>query len=186
MPLNGVAERTPEAFVLITDFDDVANPWEGPPMQRSISEFSSLLGVWVGNGSGVFPTIKSFEFRDEIRFSRRGSEELIHYEQITFLKDDTPSHWESGFLKFNSNGFLEISNAQDSGRVEILEENSFRKTDRGFRIELKSKALQNDPRLRETIRIFELVDNTLSYSIAMATQVVTESTPHIRAELRRS
>ena len=154
-------------------------------MQKSISEFSSLIGSWSGHGEGTFTTIKPFGFREELKFRRRGAEDLIHYEQVTFLNDGTPSHWESGFLKIND-GLLEISSAQDSGRVEVLRQQIHEPYHNGFRLELNCKVIQNDPRLIQTRRVFELRDEILRYWIYMSTQNISSITPHIQANLRRT
>jgi THAP domain-containing protein 4 len=79
-----------------------------------------LLGRWTGNGNGKFPTIASFNYRETLTFSIDGLNDLIHYEQKTWLThNDEPSHWESGFIKpvENEETIFEISNSQDSGRV---------------------------------------------------------------------
>ena len=53
-----------------------------------------------GNGNGKFPTINSFSYKEVLTFNIDGLNDLIHYEQKTWLVDnDTPSHWESGFIK---------------------------------------------------------------------------------------
>ena len=82
-----------------------------------------LLGTWSGIGNGQFPTIKSFTYSENLAFNFDGVNDLIHYEQRTWLApDNTPSHWESGFIKpvEGEEDIFEISNSQDSGRVEVL------------------------------------------------------------------
>ncbi len=154
-------------------------------MSNKFEILLALIGHWKGKGEGSFPTIDSFHFNEEFKFERREAEQLIHYEQNAILIDGTPSHWESGFFIINEENLLEISSAQDSGRVEVLIEEDFEILENGFRIKLKDKFLQNDERLKNTGRIFELQNNFLNYSMSMSTTKVSNLTHHISSKLER-
>ncbi|TRX33247.1 DUF1794 domain-containing protein [Flavobacterium sp. ZT3R18] len=53
----------------------------------------SLLGEWTGNGSGKSPTIAPFDYKEILTFSFDGFNDLIHYEQKTWLNhNNNPSH----------------------------------------------------------------------------------------------
>ncbi|MFO0435371.1 MAG: FABP family protein [Sphingobacteriaceae bacterium] len=144
-----------------------------------------LLGEWHGNGKGQFPTINSFEYTEILTFKMDGTNDLIHYEQRTWLKpNQTPSHWESGFIKpvEGKENVFEISNAQDSGRVEVLIGELV--TEDGKHIlHFKMKLLQNDPRVISSERIFTISNQNLSYIKKMATQNTPDHQQHLEAEL---
>ena len=53
-------------------------------------------------------------------------------------------------------GTIEISNSQDSGRVEVLQGKIELIENNDFKIEFNSIVLENDPRLVQTKRIFEI------------------------------
>jgi hypothetical protein len=144
-----------------------------------------LSGTWTGNGNGKFPTITSFNYREILTFSIDGLNDLIHYEQKTWLThNDTPSHWESGFIKpvENEENVFEISNSQDSGRIEVLK-GTYKLENGEHILHLKSKILQNDPRMRSSERKFVSIGSKLSYIVYMATQNTPDHQQHLEAEL---
>lgn len=150
-----------------------------------ISKLNFLLGEWQGNGGGQFPIINSFEYTEILTFKMDGINDLIHYEQRTWLKPNhIPAHWESGFIKpvVGKENFFEISNAQDSGRVEVLVGELL--TEQGKHIlHFKMKLLQNDPRVVHSERIFTITNQNLSYIKKMATQNTPYLQQHLEAEL---
>lgn len=146
-----------------------------------------LLGEWQGNGNGKFPTITSFDYTETLTFKFDGTNDLIHYEQRTWLKPNhTPSHWESGFIKpiDGQENFFEISNSQDSGRVEVLK-GELVTEQQTHTLHFKMKLLHNDPRVVSSERIFTIKDNQLSYIKKMATQNTPEHQQHLQAELHK-
>jgi hypothetical protein len=40
-------------------------------LAASLLPLAPLLGVWRGNGQGVFPTIEPFAYEEEVRFAAR-------------------------------------------------------------------------------------------------------------------
>lgn len=50
-------------------------------------------------------------------------------------------------------------------------------------LHLKSKILQNDPRMRSSERKFVSIDNKLSYIVSMATQNTPEHQQHLKSDL---
>jgi hypothetical protein len=147
-----------------------------------------LLGKWTGNGSGKFPTITSFNYTETLTFNFDGVNDLIQYEQRTWLTpNNTPSHWESGFIKpvEGEENVFEISNSQDSGRVEVLRGEYSRQNGSDI-LHFKMKLIQNDPRMVSSERIFTIQDNQLSYVKKMATQNTPEHQQHLQATLYKN
>lgn len=157
---------------------------------RKVDKLSFLLGRWDGYGKGKFPTIDSFDYREELCFSCDGFNDLIHYEQRTWLLcNDTeePAHWESGFIKpvESSNNIFKISNAQDSGRVEVLEGNYIEKNST-HSLHFKMKLIKNDPRMLYSERVYTINKNELSYVMKMTTQTTTKHQQHLKAILKKA
>jgi len=131
-----------------------------------------------------------FEYEEHLRFEVNLAYPLIHYEQKTvLLPARQPSHWESGFIRVLESGAIEISNSQDSGRVEVL---------RGFMnletlaegellIEFNHVVIAHDPRLVQTRRIFSLRGDVLRYQKFMSTHTTPQPKlqQHLEAVLRR-
>jgi hypothetical protein len=152
-----------------------------------------LLGIWRDTGCGRFPTIEAFDYTEELKFESNSCEPLIHFEQKTWVASSTetnrsPLHWESGFIRPVEDGSIEISNAQNGGRVEVLKGRiDIAEYLRGTLIlTVESVLFGNDPRLMQTRRTFTLKDNTLSYLIEMATVRTPHLQQHLEASLSRA
>jgi hypothetical protein len=147
-----------------------------------------LEGTWRGDGSGYFPTIEAFDYRETLTFERRDETTIFYVQrtekrlrgQAAFLT----SHWESGFLRTLESGSLELTNAQSGGRSEVLA-GAIELTDRIIRMTFVSKVLTNDERMVASMRTFEIENDTLRYQMKMQTTRVAELTPHLEAVLRR-
>jgi hypothetical protein len=147
-----------------------------------------LAGVWKGEGSGSFPTIEPFTYDETLRLEFDRDYPLIHYEQRTrLLSTGEKSHWESGFIRVLDDGQVELSNAQGSGRVEVLRGVCVTGGDWALRLELDSVVFGNDPRLQRTRRVFTLQGDTLHYVKWMATWTTErrELLQHLEATLTR-
>ena len=148
-----------------------------------------LEGSWKGEGRGQFPGVTSFNFRETLTFARR-DEKTMAYEQRTQKLYDgqteyLPSHWENGFISILDNGDLQLVNIQVGGRNEVLA-GAVEDLDSMFRIHFVSKALNNDPRMVSSARMFELQDDILHYEMEMHTTKVDQSTPHLSITLQRA
>ncbi len=159
-------------------------------MEKILETLSKLQGTWKGKGEGKFPTIDSFEYEEHLHFDADLSYPLIHYEQKTFLMPTgDPSHWESGFIRLLDNGIIEISNSQDTGRVEVLHGTmkiqSANKNE--YEMDFSSVVLGNDPRLINTKRMIRVSGDILQYDNAMTTNTTEKSImlPHLHSTLQK-
>ena len=174
LPSSGVAKDTDEVSL-------------------NLARLSPLLGIWKGTGRGKFPTIEAFDYTEGLKFESNGCEPLIHFEQRTWVQSSTetngsPLHWESGFIRPLEDGSIEISNAQNSGRVEVLKGRiDMAEYLKGILLmSFKSVLFGNDPRLVQTRRTFTLKDKTLSYLLEMATVRTPNLQQHLEARLTRA
>jgi hypothetical protein len=146
-----------------------------------------LLGTWKGRGAGSFPTIDAFEYEETLSFTLDEDYPHIHYEQRTRLSNGDAGHWEMGFLRWPEDDQLELSNAQDSGRVEVLRGRLLVLPMEGLELIFDSVVLGHDPRLLSARRVFELRGNQLRYVMHMATNTTDEARTlqHLEAQLER-
>ena len=147
-----------------------------------------LLGEWSGTGRGEFPTIESFEYIETLSFATDGRP-LLHYEQKTKRRrngetDYVPSHWESGFIRLLPDGEIELTCAQNGGRLEKLT-GSIEETATGLILHLKSADFLNDARMLETSRTITVEEARLHYTQNMHTNAVATLTFHLEAKLER-
>ncbi len=131
--------------------------------QHTMQYLVSLAGVWTGAGRGSYPTIEPFEYTETLACEVDKAYPLIHFEQRTLLQPGAGAgHWESGFIRPMDNGQVEMSSAQDSGRVEVLCGQVASASQDGWRLQLDSVVLGHDPRLVQTRRVFTLRGDALS------------------------
>jgi len=130
-----------------------------------LEPLSFLLGRWEGAGIGGYPTIESFRFGQEIRFSHNGKPFLIY----TSPRPDNQ---------------VEVMLAHPTGIVEIyLGEIS------GTRIEMATDVVARTATAKEVTaghRLYGLVGpgQDLAYAYDMAA-VEQELQPHLSAQLKR-
>lgn len=152
-----------------------------------MKRLAPLLGVWKGEGVAEFPTITTCPYREELRFESNGEEPLLHFEQKTWVKATGAAlHWECGFIKPNEAGALEILNAQNSGRVEVLRGGLVENPNANvLTLYFESVVFGNDARMLRSSRAFYWEGDTLRYVVAMATKNTPELQQHLEAILQR-
>ena len=146
-----------------------------------------LVGRWCGKGAAEYPTISTFEYREELTFAANQTQPVLHFEQRTWKKLESgeyaPSHWESGFWRVIPGGEIDFLSAQIGGRVEVSH-GSLMPAQDGFILRLQSNVLANDPRMEKTEREFQLQGRVFRYSMKMSTSAVSELILHTHAELK--
>lgn len=141
-----------------------------------------LLGTWRGRGKGVYPTIESFEYEEEIRFTHLGKPFLAYSQSTKSVDDGRPLHGELGFWRPQNDGRIEIVLAHPFGVAEILEG-----TVDGSRIDVRSTSLASTSSaktMERAGRTFEVHDDVLVYEMSMET-AGQEMQGHLTAELHR-
>ena len=166
-------------------------PYTTPPpsVDAQLQKLLPLLGTWTGKGHGEFPTIESFDYREELTFRHRDCTPYITYEQSTVLLNSDgsqkPSHWEAGILRPREDGIIVMSSIHDSTRVEVM--HGVIDASAGFSgmlsIKFESILHANDPRMAASRRELFLNGSELKYTMSMATQKTPEMTAHLSAVL---
>ncbi|MHB8661612.1 MAG: heme-binding beta-barrel domain-containing protein [Acidimicrobiales bacterium] len=140
-----------------------------------------LLGTWVGHGSGWYPTIADFAYREEAVWGH-GGKPLLAYTQRTWALDDgRPLHGEAGYLRV-AGGALELVIAHANGIVEVstgpLAEV----------IELTSVSVVSSPAAKSVTSLSRRIwldGSALRYELGMAA-VGVDHQGHLGAELHRT
>lgn len=162
-----------------------------------VEPFLWLLGRWKGRGVGVFPSIPSFSFADQMTFKVLSEsftlEPLIHFEEIAWtIEADGKKfkHWETGFFRPLGESMVELQVTHNTGRIEVLR-GKFDFVDyenQCFKAIFHSSFLRNAEGLEEAIsseRVLELKNDSLKYKQAMSTTKIPELTNHLDVELQQ-
>lgn len=145
-----------------------------------------LVGDWEGSGTGSFPTVEPFRYRE--RLTVRESGHVLHYVQRTWRPDaagERPSHLETGYIAADDDGTIRMLNAQGDDRVEILEGPA--SVDGAvLRIRLDSVVIAGDSRVLRTWRSLTCTADELAYELGMATTAVPDGAAHLAITLAKA
>lgn len=158
-------------------------------LEREMEALCLFAGEWSGGGHGDFPTIDPFRYTETLQFYCNGIEPMLQFEQRTWMANDAdpraePLHWEAGFFRALPAFGVELTNAQNGERVEVLR-GKIERGDEGVVLVMDSTFHGNDARLTRTRRRYECAGDTLRYQVWMATTRVADLTPHLEARLAR-
>jgi THAP4-like, heme-binding beta-barrel domain len=152
---------------------------------------AGLLGTWRGEGLGVYPTIATFAYGEEITFSHNGKP-FLAYTQRTWATETTdagpagrPLHAEAGYLRPQAPSVstvpVELVMAMPTGHLEL----GVAQWDHGV---LRSVATVTGTAsakpVTEVVRELTLDGDELRYTLAMAA-VGLALQPHLSATLHR-
>jgi hypothetical protein len=141
-----------------------------------------LLGTWVGEGQGHYPTIEPFRYGEEIRFGHVGKPFLSYTQRTWSLDDRRPLHSEAGYWRPKPEGAVELVMAIPTGHVEVEEG----RID-GTTVALSSRLVAMSGSAKEVTAVTRTVvvdDDVLRYVVAMAA-VGEPLQEHLTAELHR-
>ena len=158
-------------------------------LDGEMTALRGLVGEWAGGGRGDFPTIDAFRYTETLRFYRNDIEPMLQFEQRTWVANESdphkdPLHWETGFFRALPGFGVELTNAQNGERVEVLR-GKIEPRGNVVIFSMDSTLLGNDERLLRTRRRYECEGDTLRYQVWMATTKRPELTLHLEARLVR-
>ena len=149
---------------------------------EAVESLAFLIGTWQGEGTGTYPNIADFTYREETSFWHSGKPWLGYLQRTWSLSDGTPMHSEAGYWRPAAEGRLEIVLAHAFGVTEVQEGRIS-----GTRLEVSSTSVVATPsakRVSQLVRTFELTGEVLSYEVQMAYGDVPLQR-HLGAQLRR-
>jgi hypothetical protein len=154
-------------------------------LHEDVASLAFLLGTWRGEGTGGYPTIQPFSYREEMVFEHVGDPFLL-YRQESWGPESEPVHFERGFLRpGGAPGSLELCLAHPIGVTEIahgaLDGAAFELAATEDEIVRAETGLD----VRGVRRRYRVAGDELTYRLDMATGD-TPMTLHLQATLRRA
>jgi hypothetical protein len=158
-----------------------------PDLHPDVASLAPLLGVWAGQGEGVYPTIAPFRYFEEVTFTHVGKP-FLSYSQKTKASDDgRPLHGETGYLRVPSEARVELILAHPTGVTEI-EEGPVSVDGTTIELELAATAIGRSGSAKEVTalgRFIRVDGDVLTYTVYMGA-VGEPLQPHLTATLRRT
>ena len=147
-----------------------------------------LIGTWAGNGHGEYPGIEKFEFGQEIVYQQDGRP-FIHFFSRSWIIDAEggfvrEAAQETGFLRPQEDGTLEVVLAHNLGYVEIWHGELHPEQPR---FEIATDAVARTATAKEYTagkRLYGYVNGELLYAYDMAAEGHALQ-PHTHAQLVR-
>lgn len=149
-------------------------------LHTELSALSWLIGLWVGVGTGQYPTIEDFRFGQEVAFSTDGRP-FLSYTSRSWLLDENgervrPLAAESGFLRPGPGNTVEMQLAHATGyseiwygKVEVMGIEQAKIT--GARVEFRTDLVARTETAKEYVeghRLYGLVDGRLLWTFDMS------------------
>jgi THAP4-like, heme-binding beta-barrel domain len=158
-------------------------------LHPDVEALACLLGTWVGQGEGRYPSVEDFGYREEISFSHVGKPNVAYRQSTVHLATGLPSHAEVGFLRgvADREGWVELVLAHPTGIAEVAEGELVVHPD-GLTLHLLSTSVTRTATAKEVASIERRISVTgdiLRYQLAMGA-VGLPHQHHLSAELHRT
>ncbi|MEZ0367026.1 peroxynitrite isomerase [Mycobacterium sp. pUA109] len=156
-------------------------------LHPNLAALAPLLGTWSGRGSGVYPTIDSFDYLEDVVFGHVGKPFLSYGQKTKSAADGLPLHAETGYLRVPQPGRVEWVLAHPSGITEI-QVGTLAATGDVIELEMTAATIGLAPTAKEVTalsRRYRLDGDELSYTLEMGA-VGQPRQNHLTAVLHRT
>ncbi|RDD39237.1 UPF0678 fatty acid-binding protein-like protein [Trichoplax sp. H2] len=162
--------RFSRKFLQALLFSSQSNMADKCHLHESLQDVSWLLGTWSGQGDGIYPNIKSFSYKEEIKFSHVGQPNLQFQSSSWHLTNNTPMHFESGFWFFDRN-HVKAAIAHNLGVCDIMEGEMTNNQITVTTTDITRKSDSKPPKVTKVQKIYKLLeDGDLEYIMLMETE----------------
>ncbi|MBA2730168.1 MAG: FABP family protein [Euzebyaceae bacterium] len=151
-------------------------------LHPQVAALAFLLGTWEGEGTGEYPTIEGFGYREQVSFCHNGKPMLAYTQQTWHAGDGRSLHAEAGYFRGFGDTRVEVVLAHPTGVVEVYAGEVFATS-----LRLRTSTVVGTPTAKPVEALERDIDvdgDTLRYAIRMAA-VGQPLTHHLAAELHR-
>ncbi|GAB1861195.1 THAP domain-containing protein 4 [Camponotus japonicus] len=162
------------------------------PLHELLHMLAWLEGIWITEepAVGIYPTIKSFNYYDEINITSIGQPLFNYIAQSWHPETGTPMHRETGFLQIlPGTNKIALSLIDNIGLFTVEQGELMNDTKT---IDLKSTnilatdaSIPTFPTLTQTRRVFKFDGDSLELIFYMATSKTPELMEHLRAKYKK-
>ena len=135
----------------------------------NVEPFEFLLGTWIGEGVGEYPTISTFGYVETVTFSHVGKPFMAYSQRTNALDDSRGLHVEVGYWRFPSPQTVELVVAHPTGIIEV-EQGTFVPAPAGGVIRLEATTVGLTATAKSVTalqRTFEIDGDVMRYTVAM-------------------
>lgn len=140
-----------------------------PDLHPGIAPLAPLIGTWVGEGHGEYPTIEPFSYIEEVTISHAGKPFLAYSQRTRSAETGAPMHAEVGYFRLPKPDRVELVVAHPTGIAEI-EEGTAASSVNVLVLELNSTIVGVTASAKDVkvlSRTFRLDGDELSYTVRM-------------------
>lgn len=135
----------------------------------AVAILSPLIGTWIGEGTGEYPSIEPFRYAEEVTIGHVGKPFLTYAQRTRSVDDGRPLHAEVGYIRVPSAGRVELVLAHPTGITEI-EEGTFTVDGNLIAVEVISTSIgltESAKDVKALSRSIRLEGDQMSYSLRM-------------------
>ncbi|KAK7483195.1 hypothetical protein BaRGS_00025599, partial [Batillaria attramentaria] len=156
-------------------------------MHEVIKPLSWLLGRWraEAGGRGVYPTITSFEYGEELYFFHVGQPNVQVSFYSWYAESKEPLHREIGFIRIQpGSNKIALVTAHNIGYAEVQEGEVTENELRAETVGINRMSFGKDPSAKKLARVIRRKGDELEQVVSMET-VKTPMTEHLRITYKK-
>ncbi|XP_011708025.1 PREDICTED: THAP domain-containing protein 4-like [Wasmannia auropunctata] len=163
------------------------------PLHQLMQVLAWLEGTWITEepATGMYPTIKNFNYYDEINITSTGQPLFNYIAQSWDPETGTPMHRETGFLQILPGTKKVVLSLIDNIGLFTVEQGDLADDDSGVVTVTSTNILTTDasvpsfPKVTETRREYKRDGDNLELVMYMATTKTPDLTEHLRAKYKK-